>query len=685
MMLLSALVLLAASSLAAPAPAPVAGEVCVFAGTRQLECRTTSARRFELPRKDGSSFVWHDRAWTELALGSLTTSQSVVDLDARDWRGHAVALRVLGDEPPESATLTFANVDATLTPKAIASLRRLWLPRLSLPGTAGTLLLSAPHFRDASRNVKNDTEGLGTLALQPLPSLRGIVVNADDNQPRGDATIVSPSNETLARAGIDGRFRAWIENDWPPFVRVSAPGRATLQLAIPKVVADADLGTIALNAGGALHVTLDETAPLDLRVLRRNGRTWDEVAARTHVSGATELAQLEAGSYAVVVRGDGPLQRLALETNVREGETTELPVKIEPAELNVFVRGQEPGKPVTIALGPSNQTWQTSIATDNDGRATTELWQRGEYVGWITADGTMLPRVATLDGAQRIEWTIDLPHATLEGHVVDDANQPVSGAEVQLDTHAEGAASTQRVETTDAAGHFAFERVATGTQTLTATAEGHLPATTSLLFGSGEQRESVTLRMRNGVARTLQIVDANGAPAADATVVDESGFENERHTDANGFVTFTLSAGEQKTLYVLPRSGSFAIVDVSGDAKNASTPLRVVVPAGVAAIRVAAQTTGGAPMTNVAFALRVGGRMLSPMIRSVMSNRAGIPIRTGDDGSALLVAVPAGVYELWPYFTGDQLRAILAGTTPPEARIVAQPGLNQVAFRFERP
>jgi hypothetical protein len=673
---------LAVSLLASTAPSetpPVAGEVCVLSGSRTFECRSTSGRRFDVPRRNASSFVWHDRAWTELAFGALAPAQVNVDLESRDWRAHATALRTTGDVAPEAATLTFHGADAALTTKAMASVRRLWLPRAT-----GELLLSAAHHHEASRTITAETEGVGTLTLQPLPSLRGVVVNADDNMPRADAAVVLPSGETAAVAQLDGRFRAWIEADWPAYVRVSAPGRATLQVPVPKIVADADLGTIKLGPGGTLHVHWSYDAPLDLRVLRRASRTWTEVAARTRVSNVTDVANLEPGEYAVLARGAGPLQRIAIETTVRDGQTTDVDVPIDPAELSVSVHGQEPGQFIVIELGPTSQSWQTSITTDGDGLYRGELWQRGDYFAFISAGETTVTRRTTLEGAQRVEWNIDLPHATLDGMVVDDAGQPIEGADVTLDTDTGNGSSTQRGATTDVAGHFAFRAVSPGTQTITATAAAHLPASTSLLFGSGVEHESVTLRMRAGVERTLQIVDANGAPAADATVVDDSGFENERHADANGMVTFTVGAGEQKTLYVLPRGGSLAIVDVNGDTK-ATGPLRVVVPPGVAAIRVAAATTNGTPMTNVAFALRVGGRMLSPMIRAVLANRSGWPTRTGDDGSALLVGLPAAVYELWPYFSGDELRGILAGTVAPEARIVAQPGLNQVAFRFERP
>lgn len=628
------------------------GELCIVRADRTLPaCRATSGRHFEIERARGYA-TWWNREATEAAVGGIDGET----IDLTKWQPIAIELRV--DAP---ATITIGDSDATLTIPAhrAASLRRLWLPRRET-----TLTFAADHHASVTRKITRETTSLGVVELKPLPLLTGTIVAAENEAPLAGAAIALPTGAVAATSDTSGRFRAWIEGEWPELLRITAADRAATDIAVPKVIASADLGVIRVGSGGTLRVQLGERE-LDVRLLREKR----EIAIRSGVHGNVDFERLPGGAYTIVLRGAQPLQQLAIAAEVRDGETTTVEAHIEPADLKVHVRSRNEGVRASIQLEPAAGEWQTAIATDDHGRFEGELWQRGEFVSFITAGEATIVRHDRLDGTREIEWNIDLPHLEIRGVVVDADGKAIAGADVTLDTDS-GGTSTQSAETTGANGRFVFRGIEAGTQTLTASASGYVPSAITTTATNNDV--DATIRLQRGTRRTIHVT-RNGQPVANAIVLDDDGTLGELRTDAAGKLEITTAPGERRPLVILPPDGSFAISDAD----------RIEVPPGAATIRITATNGANAPLPAMSFAIRYNGRMLTPWVRAMMRNRRGVPLQTGPDGVAMLTAMPPGLYEIWPYFRAEELARIASGLVAPKARIAAQPGTSEVRFTFE--
>jgi hypothetical protein len=178
------------------------------------------------------------------------------------------------------------------------------------------------------------------------------------------------------------------------------------------------------------------------------------------------------------------------------------------------------------------------------------------------------------------------------------------------------------------------------------------------------------------------VLDSIGQPSANAVVVDESGVDNAQLTDATGRTLLPLHAGERKAVFVFPAEGSFAAIDLAVQAESAPKEIEIRVPAGVATIAISSGTGDGNVLPAVLFAIRHDGRFIPAPVRVAASLRRGLPLRTGQDGVATLRNMPAGLYELWPYFTPEQYSVIASGQAAAPVRLGATAGVNTVRLTF---
>jgi len=105
----------------------------------------------------------------------------------------------------------------------------------------------------------------------------------------------------------------------------------------------------------------------------------------------------------------------------------------------------------------------------------------------------------------------------LSGAVVDDNQQPVAGATIEIGQMSGAPVPTAR---TRADGSFIISNVPPGEVEITATAEGLAPA--HLAIGFGADTAPLRIQLNRGLPLRLRVVDENGAGLAGALVADET-------------------------------------------------------------------------------------------------------------------------------------------------------------------
>jgi protocatechuate 3,4-dioxygenase beta subunit len=150
-----------------------------------------------------------------------------------------------------------------------------------------------------------------------------------------------------------------------------------------------------------------------------------------------------------------------------------------------------------------------------------------------------------------------VPGTPLTGSVVDDAGRPVEGARVEL----RAAPRTRREVRTDASGTFRFESAPRGALSLTARAEGLVPARVTIEADGAAPR----LTLGRGLVSTGAIVDADGAPVAgrwlDFVIDGENHLRREARTDEEGrFRVDGLADREYRVIALVRRDGDVARV-----------------------------------------------------------------------------------------------------------------------------
>ncbi|MCA8961304.1 MAG: carboxypeptidase regulatory-like domain-containing protein, partial [Planctomycetes bacterium] len=302
-------------------------------------------------------------------------------------------------------------------------------------------------------------------------------------------------------------------------------------------------------AGAEVHVTGELMDPADFR---RGGSyfTFEEVlvlllndhvqSGRTDGNGAFAFVRLPMLEYDIQVKAT-PWAA----TEVREHSSTprELEIVLDVGATITGVVLDPDGVPVPEAelrvsrddgMGPGD--WMRSLRSreqlksDADGTFRIEGLAAGEYrvqagkAGYqtTTQQGIRLER----GGEQSVEITVPIG-GVLAGIVVDDAGQPVAGAEVAA--RAEGNDRQRAVRRggppgfggddgtrteTDVDGRFRLDRLAPGSYRLDVTADGFVDGRES----AATDRDDLRIAMSPGVDLTGRVVDPSGAPIAGAQV-----------------------------------------------------------------------------------------------------------------------------------------------------------------------
>jgi Carboxypeptidase regulatory-like domain len=534
-----------------------------------------------------------------------------------------------------------------------------------------TLTVRADGYKSTERKLLRETRA--SIDLHRLPVLSGLVIDAQTRAPIAGANVLLPDGTLLTTTLEDGRFRVPIEDVWPRTVRVAAPGRAVKQVPVPKAVADAELNVV-LARGGSIALTLapplgEEDVTWEVR--RENHeveRTGSILAGQT----STLIEGLDAGSWRVVVKGKGPLERVALPVTIRDGETTDATASIEPAAVELDIRiGDKPAEAAKVELWFSqDRLWNATVTTGTDGRVHEQIWQRGTYLAYVShAPQVRMWRASReLVGDGLTSWTINVPDRRVRGRVLDPKGAPVVDALVEIRyTSAEGITMLADMRSgTD--GMYGFTAVPAGTYRLAVSKKGYQTAGTPLVtLASDTTQEVRDVTLQPIAGRVATVVNARGVPLRAAVyVTTQNGTRRvSGATDDRGRILLPLAEHEAGIAFALPESGSIGMSRFDSLLQSEEADVTIRVPDGTASLEIVAAADDGEPIDGLSTLIRIDGVLLPPDVRSAMANLQGLPFGTGPDGRMLLQRLPPGRYEIWPLASREDYLAVASGAPPP--------------------
>lgn len=674
------MILTAAILAAVLAPTPT---LCV-GGT----CRTTEEGRVWVAPEPGIRlFVWISADASNTVAGFIPAGASEV---------------LLADETLAVHKLTVSPSDRSRSIAPAFELRcgeNSWkwsppqLPRKAMnlmhPADDCKLIVGAEGYKTVETVLA--VPDVGIVILRPLPVISGSVTDAVTRTPIGRAEIFLPGGDLLATTDEAGRFRVALDGPWPLRLRVEAFGRASHTVDVPKVIADVDL-PIVLSTGGSVVVTL--APPLGREPVQWEARRIiegmkdEKIRFGEIASGqlTATIEGLEAGSYRIILLGEGPLQRVAVPVRVLDGVTVETTVQIAPARLDLQVlRGGRPFRGAEVELvfrdGPAG--WRSKVSADDEGRSVEEIWQRGDYLVAVSS----WAESRRLDGDGTIVWKLEIPDRIIRGRVTDaTTGQPLSNVSVMLVSTSEGSESLGSARS-DTDGMYEFKMVRAGSYALRARIDGYeeLRTPTSQL---AEETVSETrdLVMQAASGPTVRAVNVAGMPmpAVLVYVATPNGVRFAGVTKDDGRLTLAISVDERGVAYAIPRSGSFGMTRFAAASESGSKEVVVTIADGNATLEVQAASTDGDPIGGMAFLMRVDGILVPTEVREALSRYQGLPSESDASGRLLLSHIPAGRYEIWPLASRTDFLAVVSGTPPPApVSVTLTPGHHVAKLTFK--
>ncbi|HUJ14644.1 MAG TPA: carboxypeptidase regulatory-like domain-containing protein [Thermoanaerobaculia bacterium] len=527
-------------------------------------------------------------------------------------------------------------------------------------------------------------------------SVKGVVIDAKSHAPIYGATIATQSGKRLAVSDKSGHFKiALSEEAWPSTLLMGAPGHAPKSAQLPHVPADADLKTISLSAAARLHIVVPPayaTDRLHWRLVRTVGQRPVEIVKEgSFATGVPEttIDDLPSANYLVSLRGERPLQQLAVPATTSEGDTSEVVLNIVPLFLKLKVQsGERPYPGAIVRFIQHDQEWAGTVRCDDNGSASEEMWQGGDYFAALIDNGQMLfARSAHLQSdTGTVTWTFDVPSHRVKGRVIDaETQQALPGVELTLFGTAPREGGLEGVKTmTDADGHFEFGAVQEGSHSLRAYLKGYrYDQLQHFEIGKDDDDYQTDILLERTVdSHALVAVNSAGAPIAGADVflAGDSGIDVLESTDDTGRVT--LPPHHPGVVFVIPPEGSFGFTRVSADL---SDDVILHVPPGVGSLEVISQSTAGEAIPGVFFLMRVNGTMIPPAVFGRFANRHGLSFRTDVSGHAFLQLLPQGLYEFWPVRSDGDVMALLSGNPPEPAAAVSLNSVPQVITMTFKP
>ncbi len=664
------LVFLSATAGAGNAP-PEKGTLCILEKNEQ-RCSPAEGKTLTIAAAETARpFIWSSADGTRVLLGIIEPKVSVISIDERELS--QVTLAVHGHPRRGWPVTTHLTLTAkgqewafSLSAAVVGKLRTIGVPA----GSYRMSIAAEHHITDKRTFNAVKSIAVGEIALKPLPVISGRVLNMKE-EPIAGAQLLRSDGKVQAIADEQGQFRTELAEPLPDEILVTQARFASMLIPLGNLSGDIDLGSIHLGAGMKLTLRLIrpdvENMSLRVRLLRENPTKYEPtlIAERAPLEKEDQISfpDLSAGAYVVLVEGKDRLQRLSKRLEIKESDV-EGEIRIAPFRLDGSVRiGQEPLRGGTIELQDAAHSWRESVAIDDGGRFGGSMWQSGKVAGFVNAPSIHeLVRSPEL-GSDPSVWDVVFKSRYIRGRIYeDDTNQPVSQPSLRLQITS-GESQSNSALTVQPDGGYSILAVKTGTYELRVEAPDHVPAKATVNVAAEDSADrQIDFPLARGVQQVLELRWPSGEAVAGAAVLEgiaSDGYNPERtySADGTGRLTLNLRRGEVKTLYILPREGSFTVAHVVAPEKADASALTVVVPAPGAALR-AEMRDANDKVIPAMLLFRFNGELIPPPV---------IMRLTGQFESTAMLHVgnlPAGAYELWAVTLPPYQVAALGGRVP---------------------
>jgi hypothetical protein len=677
---------------------PRKGTICF--GT---DCSPTSGTTFDVKPADAERrFVWTAADGASFVLGTLAAKATSIDVAPKDASDVTFSLR--GDArrgwPAETRIMVVEGKDRawrwSVPAKLAGKPMTIRLPR----GLYG-LQFAADHHRTDRRQLRVSADvALRDVILPPLPAVNGRVVTTkksdDGKEPKqvavAGAQLLGSDGKVLGSTNEQGAFRVELPEPVTKEIVVLSSGHATRTVPLTGVSTDTDLGTIELGAGVKLTVRVDRAASLKSKTLQarlteKSSTQYENttIATRDLKPGETDLVfpDLSEGEYYLSLSGDSALERQTSVIHLK-AEDVMTDVHLAPFEVAGSVRlGTDPLRGGVVEIQDRHHTWKAQATVDADGHFGGTMWQSEDLTAWVTSKdfGTLPSDDAVKLSGDPAPWDIVFKRRLIAGHVFDEeTKQPVGHTdlsyqlEVREPPQAGKAAMSRLYSRANVADDGAYTIVAMrdGVYDLTVTSPDHIPMKTTVEMAEHDESKTADFPLSRGVEQVIEFVWPRGEPIAQAMLIEGVARDGYNpgwmgSTDAAGKVKLRVRPDESKTIFIIPRGGSFAPVHVAAPGADPK-PMHVVVPPPVGSLAVSIVDGEKKPLLGPML-MRFNGEWVPySVVARLRATRSG-------PGLTRIDLLPAGAYELWGVRkSGSAL--IPAPTFAPPAREPVRVGLS---------
>ncbi|PYQ33341.1 MAG: hypothetical protein DMF57_09770 [Acidobacteria bacterium] len=447
-----------------------------------------------------------------------------------------------------------------------------------------------------------------------------------------------------------------------------------------------------MDAGGGLHVTVirdkEKYRTVSVDVAHVEGRK--QVRARHgELVGVTEWIanDLDPGDYMVTVGGPKPLQRVGRAVTIKAAQVAQLEFKIEPIDLvGTVSRGNTRVPHAEITLKSHQGGWESLVTTNEEGTFEEELWQGGRILAAVSVGGASAPYIFLdeIHDDPSVRWDIKIPSGTVSGRVFDArSGKPIAGASITLDSKLPDDSNKSLGTTADESGHFAFDGVGAGAQSVYAEASRYLTSAPQSFVLQDDERKDLEVALMPAARYPLLVVGTDDRPVAGAFVVHAALPEGELPvTDGQGRVDVDFDPNLGALMAILPRSGSFALYGVPPAAEIPDTPVRIIVPPPAASLAIRAEDDQtGMPVPNARLLIRYNGEFLPPALTVFLGRLRAVQFTADRAGQFFFADLPPGMYELWPYLRSSEAAEIMHGGKAPAAALPVTAGAYSATLK----